>query len=114
MPVEVIVNGHVAATKTLTADGGVRSFEIPVEVEKSSWIAVRILPSVHTNPVFVHVGGKPIHTDKRSADWCAEAVRTCWNSKKNSIRESERPEAEKAYRQAEEIYKSIAAAFSGQ
>ena len=108
VPVEIIVNGEVVATKTLTADGTVRSFAIPVKITQSSWVAVRILPSVHTNPIFIHVDDKPIHANKRSAQWCADAVDVCWNSKKNAIRESERKAAEEAYQKARAIYQSIA------
>ncbi len=108
VPVEVIVNGEVVATRVLTADGSVKDFEVPVDIDKSSWVAVRILPSVHTNPVFVHVADKPIRASRKSAEWCVEAVKTCWNSKKRGIREAEREVAEKAYQQAEAIYVKIA------
>lgn len=106
--VEVVINGEVAETRTLTADGSVDTFDIPVKVDRSSWVAVRILPSVHTNPVFVHVDGQPIRANRKSAEWCVDAVKTCWESKKNSIREPERAAAQKAYEQAELIYSRIA------
>lgn len=108
VPVEVVVNGEVIATESLPADGSLSSFRIPVKVNQSSWIAVRILPSAHTNPIFVHVGGKPVRASRQSADWCVKAVQTCWKSKRNSIRESEKPAAEKAYQEAEQIYLKIA------
>lgn len=106
--VEVVVNGEVASTHTLPADGSLKHFDVPVKVEKSSWIAVRILPSVHTNPVFVHVDNQPIRANRKSAEWCVKAVQTCWESKKNAIRETEREPAKKAYQQAEAIYAKIA------
>ena len=31
---------------------------------QASWIALRIFPSAHTNPVFVLVNNKPIHVKK--------------------------------------------------
>ena len=105
--VEVVVNGEVAATKELVADGHVESFDIPVEIEQSSWVAVRILPSVHTNPVFVHVDGAPIRANKQSAQWCIDAVKQCWESKRAMIRESERAVAKAAYDKAEQIYRTI-------
>ena len=108
VPVEVIVNGEVVATKMMLADGSNQSFDIPVEIEDSSWVAVRILPSVHTNPVFVHVANQPIRASRKSADWCVQAVQTCWNSKKGQIREEEREAAKAAYDKAEAIYRSIA------
>ena len=93
VPVEIIVNGQVAATKNITADGKTQplSFELPIK--QSSWVAVRILPSVHTNPIWVEVGGKPVRASKKSIDWCKQAVEVCWNAKKNQIREPEREAA---------------------
>ncbi len=108
VPIEVIVNGEVVATRTLLADGSNKAFQIPVQIDKSSWVALRILPSVHTNPVFVHVDNQPIRASKKSADWCVKAVQTCWNSKKGRIREEERAAAKSAYDEAEAIYRTIA------
>jgi hypothetical protein len=84
--VEIIVNGEVVATRELAADGHIEAMKFPVELKQSSWVAVRILPSVHTNPVFVEVAGKPIRASRRSAEWCEEAVKVCWNAKQNNIR----------------------------
>ncbi|MDA0587517.1 MAG: hypothetical protein O2820_09570 [Planctomycetota bacterium] len=50
---------------------------------------VRILPSTHTNPVFIQVGDTPIRASRRSAEWCRKAVDVCWNSRKGNIREEE-------------------------
>jgi hypothetical protein len=109
VPVEIIVNGEVAATRTLTADGKPRSFDVPLTIDQSSWVAVRILPSVHTNPIFVHVDDQPIRANADSAQWCIDAVETCWNAKRNQIRASERDAAKQAYDQATAIYRKILA-----
>jgi hypothetical protein len=107
VPVEIIVNGEVVATRELAADGHIESMKLPIELKQSSWVAVRILPSVHTNPVFVEVAGKPIRASRRSAEWCEEAVKVCWNAKQNNIRPDEREAAKVAYDQAAEIYRTI-------
>lgn len=107
VPVEVIVNGQVVATRELTADGHVEPMSFPIEITQSSWVAVRVLPSVHTNPVFVIVGDKPIRASRRSADWCERAVDVCWKSKVNNIRPAEREAAKAAYDAAREIYRTI-------
>ncbi|MCH2201897.1 MAG: CehA/McbA family metallohydrolase [Fuerstiella sp.] len=112
VPVEIIVNGEVASTIELVADGHIEAMSVPVELEQSSWVAVRILASCHTNPVFVHIGTEPIRANRRSAEWCVEAVETCWNSKKDRIREEERQDAKDAYNQATAIYKQILAESS--
>ena len=83
--------------------------EIEVDIEKSSWVAVRILPSAHTNPIFIHVADEPIRANRKSAQWCIDAVATCWKSKKKQIRESERETAKKAYDQATKVYEQILA-----
>ena len=107
VPVEVIVNGEVHSTHNLLADGTLRSFDVPVELTKSSWVAIRILPSVHTNPIFVHIDEKPIRVNARSAQWCIDAVATCWESKHPMIRAEERDAAKQAYDQASAIYQQI-------
>jgi len=107
--VELIVNGHSVATKEITADGSMKSLEFDVDIEQSSWLAVRILPSLHTNPIFVEVAGKPIRASKKSAKWCADAVDVCWNAKRNQIREKERAAAKKAYDEARAIYEKMMA-----
>ena len=106
VPVEVIVNGQRAAVQNLVADGKIRTLTFDVAVERSSWIAVRVLPSAHTNPVFVVVGGKPVRASKRSAQWCLDAVNQCWTQKAAQIRASERDAARAAYDHAREVYKA--------
>ena len=107
VPVELIVNGQPVAKREIVADGSNQSLEFDVDLKQSSWLAVRILPSVHTNPIFVEVDGKPIRASKKSAEWCRKAVDVCWNAKRPQIRESERPAAKKAYDEAREIYEQI-------
>jgi hypothetical protein len=108
VPVEVIVNGEVAATREIEADGSEHSLSFDVDIPHSSWVAVRILPSVHTNPIFVVVDEKPIRASKKSAEWCRQAVGVCWNSKQGQIRAEEQAAAKRAYDEAAAIYARIA------
>jgi len=85
----------------------VKNLAFDVDIPHSSWVAVRILPSVHTNPVFVEVGGKPIRASKKSAEWCAKAVDVCWNAKVGQIREKERAVARAAYDKAKAVYEAV-------
>jgi hypothetical protein len=85
-----------------------------VAVKQSSWVALRILPSSHTNPVFVLVDGKPIRASKRSADWCLKAVDKCWEQKKRKMRATELPEAEQAYDHARAAYRKLVAECVGE
>src|SRR5207245_8205704 len=100
IPVEVIVNGYPVARKEVIADGSEQPVEFDVPIAHSSWVCLRVLPSSHTNPVFVLVDGKPIRASKRSAEWCLKAIDKCWENKAPHIRKEERPEAEKAYEEA--------------
>jgi hypothetical protein len=89
------------------AVGEIRALAFEVELERSSWVALRIFPSSHRNPVFVEVGGKPIRASRRSARWCLEAVGVCWDQKHSGIRDSERAAAAEAYGAAREVYRKI-------
>lgn len=104
VPVELIVNGIAVAKKSIPADGSMQKLDFDFDLKQSSWVALRILPSCHTNPVFVEVAGKPIRASRSSAEWCAKAVDVCWNAKMRGIREAERPAAKEAYDKAREIY----------
>lgn len=107
VPVELIVNGEVAAVKEIVADGAMSRMEFDVDIEESSWVALRIFPTSHSNPIFIEVDGEPIRANKRSAKWCMDAVDVCWASKKGQIEERDLEAAKLAYDQAKEIYRKI-------
>ena len=106
---EVIVNGEVAASCALPADGKLHDLTFETPIKHSSWVALRQFPQLHTNPVAVLVDGKPIRSSKRSALWCAETIRTLWRNRRSFIAENERGEAEKTFERAIERYHKIAA-----
>ena len=107
VPVELIVNGQAVETQEIVADGEIVPVQFETSIDRSSWVALRIFPSSHTNPVFVIVDGKPIRASRRSAQWCLDAVEVCWNQKVNRIREEERDAARKAYDVASQTYQKI-------
>ena len=107
VPVELIVNGQAVETQEIVADGEIVPVQFEAPIDRSSWVALRIFPSSHTNPVFVIVEGKPIRASRRSAQWCFDAVEVCWNKKVNGIREEERDAARKAYNVASQTYQKI-------
>lgn len=107
--VEAVLNGRPVASKTIAADGTVREIAFDIHVERSSWIALRILGSAHTNPIFIHVDGRPIRASKRSAEWCLKGVDQCWSQKSPRIRATEREAAERAYELARVRYRRIVA-----
>jgi len=107
VPVELIVNGVVVEKTTLVADGGPRSVKFKTSIARSSWVALRILPSAHTHPVFVQVTEKPIRASRRSAEWCRACVDKVWEVKSPFMRESERPAAAEAFDHARKTYDKI-------
>lgn len=109
VPVELVVNGKAAQRKQILADGSIQDVSFEVPIQHSSWVALRIYPSAHTNPVYVLVGGKPIRASRQSALWCAKSVDQCWKKKMPAIRQKERGEAEKAFHDAKEYYRRAAA-----
>ena len=109
VPIEVVVNGRAVARMPVAADGTLHEVRFPVEIERSSWVALRIYPSSHTNPVFVTVAGRPIRASRASADWCLRAVDRCWAQKSPTIRPAERPAAQAAYDAARATYRKILA-----
>jgi hypothetical protein len=104
VPVELIRNGEVIARTEIEADGSVRDVEFKADVPQSSWLALRILPSSHTNPVWVTVAGAPVR-EKASLEWCERAVQVCWDRKKDLIRKTEQVEAMAAYERARQEYR---------
>ncbi|MHB1556752.1 MAG: CehA/McbA family metallohydrolase [Isosphaeraceae bacterium] len=113
VPVEVIVNGYPVAKTEITADGTIQGVSFEVPIKKSSWVALRIYPSSHTNPVFVLVDGKPVRASKKSAEWCIKSVAQCWSQKEKNIRPAERDAAHKAYDVARDAYRRILSESEG-
>ena len=107
VPVELIVNGEVVEKKIMEADGRVQDVVFDTQINKSSWVALRILPSSHTNPIFVLVDNKPIRANKKSAEWCLKAVDVCWEQKQGKIAEKERASAKQDYENAKKVYQKI-------
>jgi hypothetical protein len=107
--VEIVVDGNAVARREIVADGQVRDLEFDVPLERSSWIAARILPSSHTNPIFVNVNGKPMRPLRTSAEWCLAAVDQCWTQKAPKISAQELPDARQAYDHAREVYRKLVA-----
>ncbi len=104
--VEVVLNGVAVASQEMVADGTEQEVAFDVPVEESSWLALRILRSVHTQPIFLEVGGRPIRASRRSAQWLHDSVDQLWKVKSGFIRDDERAAARQAYDEAQAIYRS--------
>ena len=107
MSVELVVNGYPVSSQQIVADGSSVKLTFPHEFHKSSWVAVRIFPHAHANPIFVMVEEKPIRANRQSAAWCLRCVDECWKSKRATYRPEEQVDAEIAYEFARQEYRRI-------
>jgi len=114
VPVELVMNGKPVARKNIVANGNIQLVTFDVPIERSSWLAVRILGSSHTNPIFVLVNEKPIRASRESAQWCLASVSQCWTQKAPKISKTEFAEAKSAYDRAREVYAQLIAECDAQ
>src|SRR5262249_45953665 len=82
--------GRAVAGREVPADDRVHDLDFDVPIGRSSWVALRHFPQLHTNPVDVIVGGCPIRASRRSAVWCRAALEQLWKSRGKSIAAGER------------------------
>lgn len=113
VPVELLRNGVPVARQMIEADGSMKDLSFEVEVGQSSWLAVRILPSAHTNPIWVNVGGKPVRASRRSIQWCLDSVEQCWKNKERFLKGAEHGQGVAAYDHARKVYRERLAEASG-
>lgn len=106
VPLELLVNGQPVAKQDISADGKMRDVQFDVKIDKSAWVALRILPSSHTNPVWVTVKDQPIRV-KESIEWCLAAVQRCYDQKAGRIRLAERGAMKQAYDDAKAVYQKL-------
>jgi hypothetical protein len=107
--VELIVNGVAVASQVVPADNQPHDIAFEAPIARSSWVALREFPQLHTNPVNVIVEGKPIRASRKSAQWCAATIEQLWHVRHDNIAREERAEAEKTFHKAIEVYRKIAA-----
>ena len=107
--VELVVNGKVVDSQKVVADGETHDLAFDANIDRSSWVALRHFPQMHTNPVNVIVAEKPIRASRSSALWCAEAVKRLRKNRSKRISEAEQAAAKDAYDRAIATYKKRAA-----
>jgi hypothetical protein len=106
--VEIVVNGQVVASREVSADSQIHELEFTIPIERSSWVALRHFPQLHTNPVNVLVGEQPIRASRASALWCIETIDLLWRNRQRSIVPAEREEAKATFDRAIARYRQIA------
>ena len=107
--VEIVVNGEVLASQSVPADGKQHTLQFEIPISKSSWVALRQFPQLHTNPVNVLVNERPIRASSQSIQWCLESTRLLWENRNRYILDAEKQAARQAYDQAIDIYKQLLA-----
>jgi hypothetical protein len=107
--VERIVNGRVAGVQHVPADGKIHDVQFDVAIERSSWVALRQFPQLHTNPVNVIVADRPIRASRQSALWCLACIELLWRNREMKISPSERDAARETFHRALGRYRQIAA-----
>ncbi len=106
--VELVVNGQAVASKKVPADDQAHELEFSLGIDRSSWVAVRHFPQMHTNPVNVVIGDKPIRASRQSALWCIAAIEQLWRVRSEKIVAQEREEARKTFWGVIDRYRQIA------
>jgi hypothetical protein len=107
--VEVIVNGLPIETKIINVNEDLQDLAFDVSIKRSSWVAIRIFPSSHTNPVWVIVNNQPVRASKKSVEWLLKGVEKCWDSKRRFYDKDEMEDAIAAYNHARQTYKQVLA-----
>lgn len=105
--VEAIVDGLPAARQELPGDGRTRALSFDLPVARSGWVALRVLGSAHTNPVWVRVGGAPLRPQRASVAWLLQSVDQLWSQKERFVAPAEREAARAAYEAARQTYRKL-------
>jgi hypothetical protein len=106
--VELIVNGVPVAENEVPAEDKIHPVTFTVPIARSSWVALRHFPQMHTNPVNVLVADQPIRASRESALWCAACIEQLWRARSGAIAPAEREEARKTFWNAIDRYRKIA------
>lgn len=107
--VELVVNGKAVGRRTVAADDKLHEIEFTADIDRSSWVAVRQFPQLHSNPVNVIVADQPIRASRQSALWCAACIDQLWIVREKNIAPAEREDAKRSFEAANAIYQQIAA-----
>ncbi len=105
--VELIANGLPIGVQKLRADGELHTLTFAtLHLDRSAWLAARIFPSAHTNPIWIKVADKPVRV-KTSINWCATALEQCWKEKQRTYAAAEMEQAKADYEHARRTYRRL-------
>lgn len=123
--VELVQNGQVVQSRDVqSATGGdllVQSYELPLTIERSSWVALRVRgpdhadlmdgPAwAHTSPVYIGVGGQPITSVDDAAyfvEWIDQLLRVV-AARDRYPTPADRRQLEATFRTAQDKFRAMA------
>ena len=105
--VELVVNGYPVAKQEVKSDGSKTTVKFKHRISESCWVAMRVFPNAHTNPIYITVKNQPILGPTDSIRWCLAGVEQCWKSKQSVYAVDEQADAEAAYDHARKVYSDL-------
>ena len=104
---ELVVNGYPVAKQEVKPDGSKTTVKFKHRISESCWVAMRVFPNAHTNPIYITVKNQPILGPTDSIRWWLAGVEQCWKSKQSVYAVDEQADAEAAYEHARKIYSDL-------
>ena len=105
--VELVVNGYPVAKQEVKSDGSKTTVKFKHRIRESCWVAMRVFPNAHTNPIYITVKDQSILGPTDSIRWCLAGVEQCWKSKQSVYAVDEQADAEAAYDHARKVYSDL-------
>jgi hypothetical protein len=102
--IEVIVNGKAVASQQILADGSVQRIKMDIHMQRSGWVALRLMGGGHSNPIYVLVNNQPVRGSRSSVEWSLQALTRAYQVGSASWSQSVAPLAASAYDYAFAVY----------
>ena len=105
--VEVVVNGKAVASQQILADGSVQRMKMDIQMQRSGWVALRLMGAGHSNPIYVLVNNQPVRGSRSSVEWSLQALTRAYQAGSVGWNPSVAPLAASAYDYAFAVYDRI-------
>jgi hypothetical protein len=91
----------------MEANGEPQTIAFRTFIQRSSWVALRIFPTCHSNPVYLQVAQRKIRVSRQSADWCVQCINAAWRHLGGRIARRDQQDAELAKKHAVATFELI-------
>jgi hypothetical protein len=105
--IEVIVNGKAVASQQILADGSIQRIKMDIQMQRSGWVALRLMGGGHSNPIYVLVNNQPVRGSRSSVEWSLQALIRAYQAGSVGWNPSVAPLAASAYDYALAVYDRI-------